>query len=430
MRTISRLPTIPFERLRRRVVGYPGGEDDAEAWVAAGVERSLNAGGLLLPDNRINEDYIGAASYSAMVDELRKASGKQREAEGVVEPSIHDHPEVRGRLVDAFRGSPDRAAFELLDATDDDGRPLAWAAIAQRDGSLPEDRLRKEVNRLKQACKRLRDEQSAVVVANMFERGEIDTLNRYRLDRALMQRVATVVMRRHGSPRVFIDAFVVRDANRALQNSTWALASLLRSNADVRRFLVEHLHGNELFRGNTTYTAEALLNVDPVAFAPDFRRYLDRLEDLPGRIVADARSPHDQPAALGRTIVDVMPISRFDQPVPRAVVDRLEWLFWNTDDWDLQRTAAWQLLRIKTYRNYGVRTVMSGLPHLEDQVGAFYILRWLGTIGLRTYPRLLLTRQTAKIVRQVRCRFPQNPAFYALEWRMAALLNKRERGAR
>jgi RNA polymerase sigma factor (sigma-70 family) len=348
------------------------------------------------PPETPNSAYLWKALKSTIVDYIRI---KERELSShlIYEPNLSDHPEIYNYL--GVLTPQEREIFLLGHKKIKD---IKWSEIS-KIAEIKSVNLRKKYSR---ALQKILIE----LIVQLYQEGRYEEINNYRLSKSIMERVATRFLQEDIPTSCLEHAFYYENKNRTIQNATWALISIGIKKPEAAKFLERQLLSSNLFRGNKTYIAEALIGLDSSHYADFLRKhYLPRLFDMNSRVTGTSLPFREQVPIRSRCLVDVIKYRPVGPEIPDVEIERLRKQFLRgTSDVDLHRTIAWMLLRIMSNEGKGIRTVVNSMVDEYDQTNAYYVTKFIMGPGLRMFPNILLKKETLNSLRIVKSRWPQN----------------------
>lgn len=366
-------------------------ERDPRDFVQSAYVRSFAALG-----REPNPTYLWKALRSEIVDVIRKEA-KQRplSLKTIRDPDISKHPEFLECLISSTDlRAEDRKIMEtrLLDR-DEDGQ--VWDAIS-----------RKRFSRAKMRV-------SANLFLKWYEERLYQEVNKHRFPISLMKEVANLALRRGVDLSCFKEAFDYPQWSPSIQNATWALMAVATRVPSVTGFFEQQIHKEHLFRGNVSYIFEALTALDSNNFMELYRKkFLPSLWDLPSRATQDSRPFREQEPFQQRCIVDVIPFVPILTGISLDETELVRKKFLSrADDVDFRRSITWQMLRLRPEDGRTMETAINALADEDDQINAYYIVKFIMGPGLKLFPNKLLTRNTIQSIRSAARRWPQNAYF-------------------
>jgi RNA polymerase sigma factor (sigma-70 family) len=358
--------------------------------------RSISALKKKSPPETPNSAYLWKALKSTIVDYIRiKERGLSSHL--IYEPNLSDNPDIYNYL--GVLTPQEREIFLLGHKK---VKELKWSEIEKNTG-VKSVNLRKRYSR---ALQRILTE----LIVQLYQEGRYEKINNYRLSKSIMESVATRFLQKDIPTSCLEHAFHYENKNRTIQNATWALVSMATKKLEAAKFLERQLLSSNLFRGNKTYIAEALIGLDSSHYASLLRKhYLPCLVDMNSRVTGTSLPFREQIPIRSRCLVDVIKYRPVGPEIPAVEVEMLRKQFMRgTSDVDLHRTIAWMLLRIMSNECKGIQTVVNSMVDEEDQTNAYYVTKFIMGPGLRMFPNILLKKETLNILRTVKFRWPQN----------------------
>lgn len=343
-----------------------------------------------------NPAYLWKALKSTIVDHIRK---KEREFRSnlTYEPNLSDRTEIYNYL--GVLTPKEREIF-LLGQKKTKG--IKWSKI-EEISEIKNVNLRKRYSR---ALQKILIE----LIIQLYQEERYEDINNYRLSKSLMEKVATRFLQKDIPTSCLEHAFHFENKNRTIQNATWVLAFIGTKKPESAKFLERQLLSSNLFRGNKTYIAEALIGLDSSHYADFLRKnYLPRLFDMNSRVTGTSLPFREQLPIRSRCLVDVIKYRPIGPEIPAVEIETLRKKFLRgTSDVDLHRTITWMLLRIMSNEGKGIRTVVNSMVDEHDQTNAYYVTKFIMGPGLRTFPNILLKKETLNSLRTIKSRWPQN----------------------
>jgi hypothetical protein len=314
---------------------------------------------------------------------------------------LKDHPEIH-RHIHTLR--PEEREIVLL-GLEEKSEDVKWSELAA-DMGMSSMNLRQKFHRALSKIK-------AALILQLYQQERYAEINRFRLSRNQMEQVASIALQKDLSMSCFEDAFIHVNSNRAIQNATWALVSIAEKKPEALKFLKQQFLHSDLFRGNITYIAEALIGLDSKHFAPIIRKhYLPRLNDMPSRVAGNILPFREQTPIRSRCLVDVINYQPVGPEIPAADIETLRKQFLNgSTDVDLHRTVTWMLLRIVSDEGRALKTVVESMADEHDQTNAYYVTKFIMRFGLKKFPEVIFNKRTLESLRTVKERWPQNLYF-------------------
>ena len=379
-------------------------ERDPWDFVQGAYVRSLKALG-----REPNPTYLWKALRSEMVDVIRKeAKEKPSSLKVIRDPDISDHPEFLQCLV----SSPDLRI--------DDRRTMEARLLDDdRDGQVWDAASRKRFSRAKMRV-------TARLFLKWYEERRYREINQHRYSIGLMKEVAHLALRRDVDLSCFKEAFDHPQWSPSIQNATWALRAVAPRIPTVTDFLEDQIRRGHLFRGNVSYIFETLTALDPHRYMDLYRQvFLPSLWELPSRAFSDTRPFREQEPFQQRCIVDVVPFVPITTGITLEETELVRRKFLDgADDVDLRRSLTWQMLRLRPEDGRTLETAVGALADEDDQINAYYIVKFIMGPGLKLFPGKLLTWNTVKTIRAAANRWPQNAYFAESAARVAIKLNR------
>jgi RNA polymerase sigma factor (sigma-70 family) len=269
---------------------------------------------------------------------------------------------------------------------------------------------------VRQSYKSAKDTLFAKLILNWIINQDYSKLNIPRITLQQSRLISALCRKNNISEHLLFDVFAYKGLNRAIQNITWILSCFYNRNdhkfLKVTNFLSEQLTKGDLYRGNKSYIAEALIDLDYRRYIQIVRKdFILPIEDLEDRVTMVNLDNETQKEVGGPCIYDVKKVHPIGGQIPtRELLDLQTRFLAGKGSIDARRCMAFQLLRSHTNDGQYVKNVILNLHQEMDQTNAYYIVKYLKNWGMKEHPGII-DREIIHAVRSTIDRWPENKFF-------------------